>query len=107
MLNRRKTDKSRDVVDVTITVLVLLGWLIVVAINSSITDSSFGYSRIFGINLAIYAGLSIVLFFLLLPLVRIAVKPRWPWDVVISTIFATILGFIAYYAVGLAIFSLR
>lgn len=106
MLNKRKSDKPLDMVDVTIAALTLVGWFIVVAMNSPVTDSSFGYSRVFGVNFAVYAILSTLVFFILLPLVRKMVSPRWPWDIVIGVVVATILGFIAYYAIGLAIFRL-
>lgn len=105
MLNKRNSNKPRDAVDVTIAVLTFVGWLLVVTMNNPGINTSIGYSRTFGINLAIYTALSVSFFFLVLPLVRLAIKPRWPWDIVISAVIATIIAYIAYYVLAIAIFS--
>jgi hypothetical protein len=107
MLNKRNTNKPRDAVDVIVAILTLVGWFFVVAINNPGTNESIGYSRTAGVDIAIYAGLSVIFFFLVLPLVRLAVKHRWPWNIVVSAVIATIIAYFAYYALAIAIFSFQ
>ncbi|MNH22089.1 hypothetical protein D3C79_819300 [compost metagenome] len=75
--------------------------------NNPGTNESIGYSRTAGVDTAIFAGLSVIFFFLVLPLVRLAVKPRWPWDIVTSVVIATSIAYIAYYALAMVVFGFQ